>query len=208
MLIGKEQDWIEGEERAWQILSGLAYNDVCQRANVSFNESTNCYALYFFNSEIFISPDDKKILGYSGAVDFLLTELPQYSRLSILWYLIYAKDVPLSDRLINPREVNGGLIFAQGTHQFPLEEIAEKYGSDIKGFFQRGTLIGAEPMNYGDSSLRLFPFPRVPMVLILWKEDEEFPARADILFDATCSLQLPTDIIWSTAMMTVLAILR
>jgi len=208
MLIGQEQDWIDGEERAWELLSGLASDDICQRAGVSFDELTGHYILSFFNDEVFISPNDKKILGGSGAAGFLLFELPQYSRLSILWYLIYAKDIPLSGRLINPREVNGGLIFTQGTHQFPLDKLAEKYGSDVEGFLRRGAIIGAERMDYGDSSLRLFPFPRVPMVLVLWKEDEEFSARADILFDSTCSLQLPTDIIWSTAMMTVLVMLK
>jgi hypothetical protein len=208
MLIGEKQDWLEGEERAWQMLAKLAYTDVCQRAKVDFNSSSGQYSLSFFNSEVLVSPREKTILVGSGSINFLLTELPRYSRLSILWYLIFAKDEPLSDRLVNPREINGGLIFAQGTHQFPLEEIALKYGNDIKGFLQRGAVIGAERTDYGDASLRLFPFPRVPMVLILWQDDEEFPARADILFDAACSNQLPTDIIWSTAMMTILVMLR
>jgi hypothetical protein len=62
-------------------------------------------------------------------------------------------------------------------------------------------------MDYGDTSVRLFPFPRVPVVLIIWKQDKEFPARADILLDSTCSEHLPTDIIWSTAMMSILTML-
>ena len=208
MLIGKEQDWIEGEERAWQILAGLTADDVTQRAQVGFDRLTGSYRLAFFNSEVLISPETETIQGDAGAVGFLLSRLPQYSRLSILWYLIYAKNVPLADILVNPREVNGGLIFAQGTHQFPLAEIAARYGGDSAGFQQQGRLLGAAPLDYGDAALQLFPFPRVPMVLILWQEDDEFPARSDILFDATCSLHLPTDIIWSTAMMTLLAMLR
>jgi hypothetical protein len=59
-------------------------------------------------------------------------------------------------------------------------------------------------MNLGDASLELHPFPRVPAVLVLWLKDEEFPARADLLFDSTCILQVPIDILWSIAMMTVL----
>ena len=62
-------------------------------------------------------------------------------------------------------------------------------------------------MNHGDASVKIFPFPRVPVVLLIWKHDEEFPARADILFDSTCSEHLPTDIIWSTAIMSILVML-
>jgi hypothetical protein len=41
----------------------------------------------------------------------------------------------------------------------------------------------------------------------LWLEDDEFPARLDLLFDSTCAMHLPTDIIWSIAMMSVLIML-
>ena len=89
-----------------------------------------------------------------------------------------------------------------------VDQLIEAYGGDVDGFLQKGARLGAEQFGHGDSSLKLFPFPRVPIVLLLWKEDEEFPARADILFDSTCSIHLPTDIIWSTAMMTILVILK
>jgi hypothetical protein len=47
----------------------------------------------------------------------------------------------------------------------------------------------------------------VPVTLTLWLADEEFPARAGILFDSTCGLQLPTDILWSLARLSCLALL-
>ncbi|MBI3593004.1 MAG: DUF3786 domain-containing protein, partial [Nitrospirae bacterium] len=46
-----------------------------------------------------------------------------------------------------------------------------------------------------------------PVALILWAADEEFPSRVDLLFDSTCELQLPLDIIWSIAMMSLLLML-
>jgi hypothetical protein len=49
--------------------------------------------------------------------------------------------------------------------------------------------------------------PRIPVTLILWLSDEEFPARADLLFDSTCEIHLPLDILWSIAMMTILVFL-
>jgi len=55
--------------------------------------------------------------------------------------------------------------------------------------------------------LKLLPMPRVPVILILWLEDEEFPSRAELLLDSTCELQIPLDIIWSISMLSVLVML-
>jgi hypothetical protein len=55
-------------------------------------------------------------------------------------------------------------------------------------------------LNYGDASLKLYPFPRLPVVIILWEEDDEFSPRVDILFDSTCEFHLALDILWSAAM--------
>jgi hypothetical protein len=49
--------------------------------------------------------------------------------------------------------------------------------------------------------------PRIPVTLILWLSDKEFPAQADFLFNSTCEIQLPLDILWSIAMMSVLVML-
>ncbi len=47
----------------------------------------------------------------------------------------------------------------------------------------------------------------MPVTLILWLGDEEFPPRADLLLDSSCEIHLPLDIIWSVAMLTVLMML-
>ena len=86
----------------------------------------------------------------------------------------------------------------------PLDRLVEKYSSNVESLIKIGISLGGEQMNLGDAAVRLFPFPRVPVALLIWKHDEEFPARADILFDSTCSEHLPTDIVWSTAMMSLL----
>ncbi len=89
----------------------------------------------------------------------------------------------------------------------PLNRLAQKYGNDGNGFIEKGKSLGGEIQNYGDASIRLLPFPGVPVVLSLWLSDEEFPARADLLLDSSCDLQLPPDIAWSVAMMSVLVML-
>ncbi|MFC1872800.1 DUF3786 domain-containing protein [Chloroflexota bacterium] len=206
MLIGDGQHWSIGEDRAWQRLLNLDPVKVCRNAKADFDESSNLYALPLFNTYAFISPGDRRIWGDSPLADMLLNELAHYSRLSALWYLIQSRDIPISGNLIKPREISGGLIFERGSHILPLDNLAYSYGNDIKGFVERAVTFGGEQMNYGDAFVRFLPFPRIPVAFLLWSNDNEFPSRAEILFDSTCSQHLPVDILWSIAMMSLLAI--
>jgi hypothetical protein len=204
MLIGDGQEWLEGEEQAWQELAELNPEDVCHRSKAEWNAAESSYVLPVFGDYLFIAPEKRTIRGNSLISDILLNELPHYSRIPALHYLVNARDISPTGNLINPREVDGGQIFTQGTYMLPLERITENYGSGTEDFLEKGRALNGETIEYGDASLRLFPFPRVPVILILWQDDPEFPARAEVLFDETCSRHLPTSVLWATAMMTIL----
>jgi len=133
----------------------------------------------------------------------LVSALGDYSRLSTLRYLIHASDLPLTGQLVRPSDLSGGGIFVKGTHVLPLDKIAT-YFADYRGdFLSIGKSLGGSELDYGDMSLKLLPFPRVPVVLIVWCGDDEFAPKASLLFDSSCGEHLSTDIIWSTAVMTV-----
>ena len=76
---------------------------------------------------------------------------------------------------------------------------------DLDGFKERGRELGGKGLDHGDAAIRLYPFPKLPVTMILWMGDNEFTAQVDFFFDATCDKQLPTDVLWSTGMVTVLA---
>ena len=196
-----------GEEHAWGLLSDLDPEDVCRRADVGFDYPAGCFKLRLFSADILVFTGYRRISGDSPAADILLEQLGGYARLSALWYLVGARDIPVSGKLVKPGDMGGGEMYQRGTHVLPLDRIAERYGSDVPGFLARGRELGSEQAEYGDASLRLFPFPRVPVVLLLWKKDPEFVARAGLLFDSSARFHLPVDVIWSTAMISLLAML-
>lgn len=207
MLISDEHEWADGEDHAWQKIAISVPAEVCRRTGASFDEDSGTYVLNVFNASVAIHPGHREIRGTGGQSDLLLGKLPHYSRLSILWYLVQAQDIPSSGNLIHPRELNGGLIFIQGSHMLPLDKLALRYHGDMRGFLNTGETLGGERREFGDASIMLYPFPRIPVLLVLWGKEEEFPARAQLLLDATCSQHLPTDIIWSTAIMSIMVML-
>jgi len=106
MLIGEEKDWLDGVERAWDVLTPLNPEGVCRRAKADFDESAGHYILPLFNEKAYVSIKERRIWGDSKISDLILNELSHYSILAVLWYLIQAKDINLSGNLINPGWVN------------------------------------------------------------------------------------------------------
>ena len=196
-----------GEEHAWEVLARLDPEAVCRRADVTHCAPAGHYVLRVFSAFMPVSTKDRRMSGGSPSADALLERLGGHARLSALWYLVGARDVPLSGRLAKPGDMGGGEIYERGTHVLPLDCVADRYGSDLDGFLARGRELDGEETRYGDASVRLLPFPRVPVVLLLWKKDPEFAARAGLLLDSSARFHLPLDIIWSTAMMTLQAML-
>jgi hypothetical protein len=59
----------------------------------------------------------------------------------------------------------------------------------------------ASTLDIGDFSVKLNAMPLVPVALILWKGDEDFPAEGNILFDRNISMILSSeDIAWLAGM--------
>ena len=196
-----------GEDKAWEILTTLKPADVCKAASVAYDAASTSYQVASFGMDFIVSVRDRKISSTVPGSEVLLGKLGYFFRLSVLWYLVSAKDITCTNRPVKLEHIRGGDIFTRGSHVLPLDSVAKKYGKDRKGFIDKGRNLGGEVMTYGDASLRLAPLPRIPVTLTLWLEDDEFPARLDLLFDSTCDMQLSTDIIWSIAMMSVLIML-
>lgn len=191
-----------GENKAWEILAAAEPAAVCKNAAVSYDAAG--YGLTSFNAGITVSLTDNTFISKDPAGELLLGRLGYFSRLSILWYLTCSKDLGLTGKHISPGNLKGGQLFFRGSHVLPLDKLAEKYTDDPEGFIRRGLELGGTQTQHGDAAITLFPLPRIPVTLILWRGDDEFPPRADLLFDSSCEAQLALDILWSIAMMTVL----
>jgi hypothetical protein len=195
-----------GEDKAWELLATLKPDDVCKAASVAYNTTPGVYVIKSFGMDFVVSTREKSITCDAPESDVLLKKL-DFFRLSVLWHLVNAKNIDCTGRLVKPQNMKGGDIFTRGSHVLPLAQLAAKYGKDKESFIRKGINLGGELEKLGDAAMRLYPLPRVPVVLSLWLEDEEFPARADLFFDSTCDMQIPTDIAWSIAMMCLLMML-
>lgn len=195
-----------GEEKAWEDLNSLNPSDVCRKARV-FYDRENSYILKSFGMDFSVHPGKREIKNIQPEGEIILKKYSYFFNLSALCYLINSRDIPPSGKLVKPAGIKGGEIFFRGSHVLPLDKIAERYGNDKTGFIEKGKKLNGNIMNYSDAAVELLPLPLIPVTLLLWLSDDEFAARAGLLFDSTCEQCLPLDIIWSIAMMSVLVML-
>ncbi len=193
-----------GEDKAWDSLETLDPDEVCRSAAITYDKAARLFIVKSFGMDFAISVHEKNITSTVAGSEALTAKLGYFFRLSVLWYLVSSKDISCTGRSVKLQDIRGGDAFTRGSHALPLDSLAKKYGNNRAGFVEKGTSLGGEMVSIGDAGLRLYPLPRVPVILALWMQDEEFPARADLLFDSTCILQIPPDIVWSVAMMSIL----
>jgi hypothetical protein len=195
------------QEQAWAELAELDPQAVCERAGVSYAADSACYTCASLGQNLVVDVAQRTLSCESPLGSLLLGRFSYFSRISILHYLLHARNLPVAGQLRSPGDLASGQLYFRGSHILPTEQVAKAYGDSAERFVARGKALGGHVLDYGDVSVKLLPLPRVPVVLVLWRGDDEFPARVSLLFDATCEEHLAADIVWSTAMLSVLMFL-
>ena len=195
-----------GEAECWAALRESDPDDVCRRSGAAYDPETGCYTCRCLGAELRLDPTAERIDG-GFEIPFAEGEpLPMIS-VSLLHYLVSVTDVAPANNPVNPRVLPSGPMYSQGTHVLPLPQLAAAYADDPEAFLKRGRSLGGVPLDHGDAAVRLEPFPRTAMVVVLWTRDDEFPERASLLTDERVEEQIPADIVWAAAMFCVLAMM-
>ncbi|MEW5919444.1 MAG: DUF3786 domain-containing protein [Bacillota bacterium] len=189
-------------QKAAAALAGTDPRHVCLNSGVIYNREQDCYILPYLNRRYLVnhsSGEVRNMLDGSGVAPHL--------QIMFLHYLVGADGTPLHDAWITFKELPGGGIYGEPYRKRAILPLLRYFGSQPEKFMEIGISLGGEAHNYGDLSLKLRPFPRIPLLFVLWKGDEEFPPAAGILYDASAAHYLPTEdyallpglIIWEIA---------
>jgi len=113
-------------------------------------------------------------------------------RVLILHYLLSAKGTPITNKLIAFKELPGGDNYFRTFSKRAIEPLMEHFGEQSHLLIDTTGKLGGHTVAYGDVAVTVNAFNRVPITIVLWQGDEEFPAQGDILFDAAISDYLST----------------
>ncbi len=113
--------------------------------------------------------------------------------LVVLHYLLTADGAPQADRWLSFRELPDGRVYDAAFRRRSCLPLAMAFGESLDSFRTAGESLGGQPLTYGDASFMFQVLPRVRVATILHVRDDEFPAEASVLFDASVRHYLPIE---------------
>lgn len=122
------------------------------------------------------------------------SECSVYDAGMLLYYLRQADGTPMADRWIGYRELPGGSFYSQAFQGYSGDRLARTFGDQPEAYTQAAHILGGISLTALPGVAFAFqPLPRIRLAAILYPEDEEFAARASVLFDAAASHYMTTD---------------
>jgi hypothetical protein len=188
----------------WEELGQSDPGRVCRRTLASYDAEAEGYRIALLHRDYTIYPFRRFIQregdtagGSHRHGDILFDEA-----LVLVLYLLRAQEIPLAGRQQTEKDLPGGETFFRGPHELSRMPILKRFGRDPVGFRQAAASLGGRRLDFGEAAYRFTALPRIPVDYILWPEDDEFPARLTILFDASVSGHLPLDVLWALVHLT------
>jgi hypothetical protein len=132
-------------------------------------------------------------------------EVPIQEQILLLHYLHgswSSSGAGITGEWISFQEVPDGKFYLDAFHRRAKNPMVQAFGHHPELLVKlAGEAFGAEPSDQGDVSVLVKALPLVPVALIIWKGDEEFPPEGNILFDRNILKMLSAeDIAWLSGM--------
>jgi hypothetical protein len=191
-------------EDLWLQLDKLDRQRTAQRAKCQYLADPPRYVVTLLNTEYVVNLTDRQIFSAQTGQEPAPAEFLE--QLCILAYLINAQDLPPAGKFVGPEHLPTGQFFFRGLHSLPTGKLEEAFGKSPERLYEVSKKFDAKRTEFGDASIELYALPRIPLTIIIWRGDDEFDARASILFDQTAGSQLPLDAIGALANLTVKAL--
>ncbi|MFA6222989.1 MAG: DUF3786 domain-containing protein [Desulfomonilaceae bacterium] len=177
----------------WEDLAGRSVEKVLKQPGVGLSQDGHSYEVKFLNALYLVDPLGRRIVEINPNP---INPLSEEFQILLIRYLVADYSGPIAGKEISEKDLQGGVTFFQGPHALHVSPIVKMYGSGPDAFEKRGRELGAVPSAHGDKGMTFFPFPEIPVTYVLWKEDDEFPASATILFDKSIEKWLSLDMIF------------
>ena len=181
------------DKRHFQDLMQMDPSDVCRRSLCSYDNKRCSYTLPVWDEDFEVCPEASRVVRLKDDTE----EIDPFLGLFIVHYLLTAKDFPITQAWISVKDIPGGVGFFQGPHAIPVDLIEKQYGHRLDRFSHVCQQLGGVPLDMADTAYAFRIAPRIPVAVLLWKGDDEFPAESKLLFDRSISEHLALDIIFS-----------
>ena len=195
MPLPNQKDYDYGYEMAYKLaceqLAGIRDIEAqCRKSSAQYLEidAKKVIVIEYLNRSYLISlPDIEISLRNSEEA------VPMEDKILMLHYLISAKGTPLSNRMINYKELPEGANYFPNFTQRVIKPLIGHFGKEPHRLVDVAEKLGGSSADYGDAAVTINVFGRVPITFVLWRGDDEFAPRGSIMFDSTIPDYLSTE---------------
>ena len=190
-------DYINARKIAIETLSEQALIDISGRSGFELLDK-NCLGVPFLNRVFRVHFPDFEFSDHTDAD----IEVPIQEQILILHYMLAPQAHPLTGQWLAYREIPGASFYFSAFVKRAIDPLKNVFGQNLSGLSQAAAVLNGRSIEAGDIGFEFDVLPKVPLQLILYAADEEFPAEANILFDRTIGEILsPEDIAWLAGML-------
>ena len=179
----------------FQELSAQSPSQVCRRAACTYDDAGQFYALAVWDHDYHVYPHQGKV----ESADRNTGKLHPYFDLFVIHYLLRAQEIEPARQWISEKDIPGGTTFFRGPHAIPTELISGRFANDMHGFKEKCAHLQGNVLGLADAAYMFAITPRIPVAVLYWQGDEEFPPEAKILYDRTIAEHLAGDVIYALA---------
>ncbi len=182
-----------GHGLAYQIageqLAGIKdYAEQCRKSGAKYVPEEKSAIISYLNDSCRISlPDGAVTYAYNNA------EVPPRDKILILHYFLRATGSPLTGNIITYKELREGINYYRTFFKRSIEPIINNFKDSPQKLPETAALLGGVESDYGDTAVNIQALPYVPLTIVLWREDGEFPPDGKIMFDSTIAEYLPME---------------
>jgi hypothetical protein len=174
--------------RAHEIFKTANPGDMVLGSGANFDKEKSCFFLKYCNIPI-------EVHYPSGTAHWLKPEkkvINVSDRYLILLYLAQGSGLPLRNNWLTFLELPGGPHHYAPFLKEGVEPLVEAFGKNPEEAWVAAKSFGATRITMGSVGFIMPVLPKLPLAFVFWEGDEEFPPKANILFDQISSDYLDT----------------
>ncbi|GAV25886.1 hypothetical protein ciss_18190 [Carboxydothermus islandicus] len=159
------------------------------------------------DKKIFLPYFNEKVTITWPEAEFI-PEISIQEKILVLHYLTKSIDLPPLGTWVGFAELKDGLLYLEPFRKRTVNLLVRTFGRAPNLLAEKAKKLGAKFYHKGDISFQLKIFPKIDLFFVFWSEDEEFPANANILFDARARLYLEIEDLVQLASLAVLKLIK
>jgi hypothetical protein len=187
MMFEDRKAYAIAEKKAAEDLAHLDPHKIVSERGVSFDDGSGAFTVPFLGQELEVSFPGGLVNSSDGR------QLEGAVVVLVLHYLVYRGEPLRARGWLAYRDMPGARHFARAFEQMAEIRLADHFGDNPGGMEAPARELWGEPAGMGDGSVEIPVFPRLSLLVVLWKPSEVEVGSARILFPPSAPHYLHTE---------------